>query len=49
MVADLCSKKKVMKKVVTELSRKWLDVQTRDRLSSGHDAVKMSVKNYYAM
>lgn len=35
-----------MKKVVTELSRKWLDAQTWDRLLSGHDPGKLSVKEY---
>lgn len=35
-----------MKKSVTELSRKWLDAQTWERLLSGHDVSKMSVKEY---
>lgn len=37
-----------MKKVVTELSGKWLDAQTWERLLRGHDTGKMSVKEYCA-
>lgn len=35
-----------MKKVVTELRRKWLDAQTWEGLIRGYDPGKMSVKDY---
>ncbi len=37
-----------MKQGITELSGKWLAARTWERLISGHDPVKMSVKEYCA-